>query len=341
MKVKFYPDYKERKKRFWKRTLHWFWWGVAINIVLIAIHLLWVFTPELIPLFQKVKVDLQSDTRTVKKDVARADSLVFDCNHVPYLFAGHSYLKDSIKDMMDLQAHCNYVLSLNTDTTDTSSLDGILGFYGIDVSRWQNSIDWSQVLADSIPQRLKFFILKATQGETEVDPYYTYNRKNARSANTIIGAYHFFMYHDDPLKQAQNFIQHAGLKSGDLRPIIDVELNCAGCDELDIPEEQLVANLQTFIDTLHAFYGVKPILYTYSAFYEKYLKGQFDDYMYWWADFSSVPPYGMSLANDSIQKQNPLISIWQFTNNERIKGIVGDVDVNYLPSHYLDLVLYQ
>src|SRR5436309_13147559 len=56
---------------------------------------------------------------------------------------------------------------------------------GIDVSHWQNAIDWTQVAADG--QRL--VIAQATEGQNFDDPMYPPYRAGATAAGLSFGAY--------------------------------------------------------------------------------------------------------------------------------------------------------
>jgi lysozyme len=52
-------------------------------------------------------------------------------------------------------------------------------------------------------------------------------------------------------------------------------------------------------------YGEKPIIYTYYHYYKDYLKGEFDDYPLWLANYNDVPTPS---PDDEWQ-------FWQFSEN--------------------------
>lgn len=58
---------------------------------------------------------------------------------------------------------------------------------GIDVSRWQGSIDWKQVREAGI----SFVFIKASQGSSLEDPKFAENVQGAKAAGLLVGAYHF------------------------------------------------------------------------------------------------------------------------------------------------------
>ena len=65
--------------------------------------------------------------------------------------------------------------------------------HGIDVSRWQERIDWQRVakMRDN-GIRLQFAFIKATEGEKLVDPYFSRNWQLSRENGLMRGAYHYF-----------------------------------------------------------------------------------------------------------------------------------------------------
>jgi len=65
------------------------------------------------------------------------------------------------------------------------------------------------------------------------------------------------------------------LESGDLPPVLDVE----GANGMK--PEAIRREVQEWLDVLEYNYHVKPIIYTYISFYERYLKGYFDNYPLW------------------------------------------------------------
>lgn len=60
-------------------------------------------------------------------------------------------------------------------------------YSGIDVSNWQGYIDYSQVKIAGI----EVVYIKASQGDSIVDPYFQTNYTNAKANNLKVGLYHF------------------------------------------------------------------------------------------------------------------------------------------------------
>ena len=75
--------------------------------------------------------------------------------------------------------------------------------------------------------------------------------------------------------------------------------------------------LRAFVKGVEEIYGVKPLLYTYTNFYHKYLMGIFPDYKYIIACYQNEMPK---------TKDELGFIMWQFTSSGSIRGIKGRVD---------------
>ena len=96
----------------------------------------------------------------------------------------------------------------------------------------------------------------ATEGGDHNDTTFQTNFANARNHGFIRGAYHFYIPGTDALKQADFFIRTVKLDSGDLPPVLDVEVT--GRKE----KKELQQGIKRWLDRIESHYGVKPILYT-------------------------------------------------------------------------------
>ncbi len=88
--------------------------------------------------------------------------------------------------------------------------------HGIDVSRWQERIDWQRVakMRDN-GIRLQFAFIKATEGEKLVDPYFSRNWQLSRENGLLRGAYHYFSPSVAAPVQARLFLQTVDFSQGD------------------------------------------------------------------------------------------------------------------------------
>ena len=112
------------------------------------------------------------------------------------------------------------------------------------------------------------------------------------------------------------------LEPGDLPPVLDVEHKN--------PEQTTEEFQQDVLSWLHIVedrYHVKPILYTYYKFKEKYLSdARFDGYPYWIAHYYV----------DKMEYKGEW-KFWQHTDAGRLPGIKGYVDFNIYNGSYYDL----
>lgn len=185
--------------------------------------------------------------------------------------------------------------------------------HGIDVSKYQDIIDWESVRDMNVEGiSLQFAFIKATEGNNDVDRHFKRNWRNARDAGMTRGAYHFFISTKSGKTQAENFIKAVELHPGDLPPVLDVE------QSYGVPNKKLRQRVKEWMETIKNYYGVTPILYTNVDFYEQILKDEFDEYPLWVAHY--------------LQKEKPRIyrpwHFWQYSEQGRVNGIFHKVDFN-------------
>lgn len=185
--------------------------------------------------------------------------------------------------------------------------------HGIDVSRYQQTISWDRVKDMNVHDiKLQFAFIKATEGVSNMDPYFKRNFKKSKQAGMVRGAYHFFIATKDGKLQAQNFIKNVDLESGDLPPVLDIE------QAYSVKPAQLRKEIKAWLEVVENHYHVKPVIYTYLDFYDKNLKGYFDDYPLWVAHY--------------LQPHQPRINrnwtFWQHNEKGHVNGILSKVDFN-------------
>ena len=125
---------------------------------------------------------------------------------------------------------------------------------GIDVSYYQQTINWDQVAAAGI----KFAFIRVSDGSTFVDPQYQTNWSEARRVGITRGTYQFFRPGQNPITQADLLLTEMGpLQPGDLPPVVDVE------DSDGQSQSVVIQKLQDWLDHVEAgLGGVVPIIYT-------------------------------------------------------------------------------
>lgn len=180
---------------------------------------------------------------------------------------------------------------------------------GIDISKYQGSVDFAAVRAATI----SYVFIRATEGITYQDADFATNIAAARAAGLVVGAYHFYETNDEPNAQLANFTGLVSLQRGDLPPVVDIE------KLHDQDDANLTENIQTFLTGLQAHYGVKPILYTGRNFANEYMGG-FGDYPLWLAEYDVDAPTLPQGWSDW--------TFWQWSQATTIAGIDGQVDAD-------------
>jgi lysozyme len=191
------------------------------------------------------------------------------------------------------------------------------GLKGLDVSSYQGIVDWSAVASAGY----SYAYIKATEGLTLTDPQFSRNWQVSKQRNICRGAYHFFHFGDDPIAQADFFINCANPQAGDLPPVVDVETTDGITDVT-----QLVQKLSAFIvEVENALSGKKMVIYTYYGFWNASMNGSdaFSGHPFWIAEYNSDET--PTLPNGWTDWL-----IWQHASNGTVTGINTPVDLNVL-----------
>jgi lysozyme len=181
--------------------------------------------------------------------------------------------------------------------------------FGIDVSKYQGNIDWYQLKNHEVD----FAFMKATEGSKLVDRNFKKNWSNCRNVGVIRGAYHFYSPRVPWNLQANNFIETVELEPGDLPPVIDIELVHSK------NQEYLVREIKKWLEVVERHYGVKPIVYTYENYYNRFLQESFRGYNLWIAKYSNESPKLIDGAR---------WEFWQYSESGKLVGIDHTVDLN-------------
>ena len=182
---------------------------------------------------------------------------------------------------------------------------------GIDVSEYQGDIDWN-VLSK---QGIDFAYIKATEGSSYTDEQFSENWENASKPDLRIGAYHFFSLESSGKSQAEHFCDTVQGVPNMLPPVVDVEPYGA---YKDITEKD-VSELTDWLTVTEENYGVKPIIYTTSKWYNKQIKDSFPNYDIWIRSVYSKPNKDVNWT------------FWQYSNRMHLDGYDGEekyIDMN-------------
>jgi len=189
--------------------------------------------------------------------------------------------------------------------------------FGIDVSEYQNDIDWETVVDKN---KIDFAFVRATAGSDTKDKRFDENWRQLKKHNVPHGAYHYYRPNENSTDQAKFFISTVVLDKGDFSPVLDIE---------KYSKVQSVTSLKNgllnWLSIVEAHYGIVPIIYTYSNFYEKVLSDdkRFRKFPIWIAHYSE---------EENAKKLPSEWVFWQFCEEGRLEGIETFVDIDLCSS---------
>ena len=189
--------------------------------------------------------------------------------------------------------------------------------HGIDVSKYQGTIDWNAVAGSGV----KFVWIKATEGGDHVDERFQANWQGAKLAGIPHGAYHFMYWCRKPIEEATWFEENVPVEADALPPVLDVEPtpDSRTCRR-HLERDQTVADMKVVLEEMERHFGKRPVIYTSIDFYRSILGGgAFADYPIWVRSTKHNPaqPYG---GRDW--------KFWQYRADGTVPGIDGYVDRN-------------
>jgi lysozyme len=196
---------------------------------------------------------------------------------------------------------------------------------GLDLNDYRKGVPLRQAKR----QGVRFVINKATEGTADgwhvVHQTLEVYRKECELIGLPFGAYHYWRFIHDAVKQAQFYCEHLG--EVQFRPIIDVERinnRRSGGGPL-VSVQANINHLRIVLNTVEDITGVKPMIYTNWATWNE-LFGNTDvfakeDYELWVANYGRTSPWLPTGFNDWV--------LWQWTSAYQIDGYYRGVDANY------------
>jgi len=186
----------------------------------------------------------------------------------------------------------------------------------IDVSKWQEDIDWELVKKSGINYAmLRLGTQKGIDQESIIDSYFDKNIKEAQDVGIKVGVYYFTYANDieDASAQAEWVIDV--LKDYELDLPVAFDWECWNFfDRFDINFYELNMIADTFLSKIKEA-GYQPLLYGSKNYIENVWN--YLNYDIWLAHYTEKTNY----TGEKI--------MWQFTNVGEVPGIKGKVDVNF------------
>jgi lysozyme len=191
---------------------------------------------------------------------------------------------------------------------------------GIDVSYYQETIDWKRVRHAGV----LFAFIRASDGSTFPDPLFDQNWRGAHKVGIMRGAYQYFRPDESPVAQADLMIAMLARDRGELPPVIDVEYDGGKSPA------QIARAIRIWIDRVRAKVGVEPIIYTGPDFWKTRVGN---------ADLTSQPLWIAHYTQGCPIVPAPwkTWTFWQYTDRGKIRGIDGPVDLDVFAGTYEQL----
>lgn len=187
---------------------------------------------------------------------------------------------------------------------------------GVDVSSYQNTVDWKKVKASGID----FAILKIIRKDLTADKQFENNWKGCKNADVpVIGVYNY-SYATTVAKAKTDARAVVKILNGRKTKVwLDVEDTC----QKNLGRN-LIAIIKAYADVIQNA-GLEFGVYTGQSFYDSYIKpyGAFP-YSLW------IARYGKNNGSMDIKYQPQYSNLegWQYTSNGKVNGISGSVDMN-------------
>lgn len=207
---------------------------------------------------------------------------------------------------------------------------------GIDVSAHQGAIAWDQVAASGE----RFVFLKATEGITFDDPLYAQNKLGAQRAGLRVGAYHFARpdgrgdaARRDARREARHFLAVAGLGSGNLLPVLDIEVDGG------LGKRALKTWTRAWLRKVRLELGVRGVIYTMPYFWRTAMGDT-----RWFArhGYKTLWIAHWETSSPDVPAQNwngEGWTFWQWTDSGTVPGISGYVDRNHFRGRWRSVTI--
>ncbi len=201
--------------------------------------------------------------------------------------------------------------------SDGTAIAGVVA-RGVDVSHWNQSINWNAVAADDIQ-----FAMIGTRYNNAADPNFAVNAQGAAAAGLRVGAYLYsYATTVEAAKAEAAFV---------LNLIKDYPISYPVVFDVEAPELNSLSP-SALADIINAFCqevrsaGYYPMVYANDYWLAEKIDMSKVRYDVWVARHDARPSY-----------ENP--AMWQATSRGQVSGISGDVDINFAYKDFHSLIL--
>lgn len=220
----------------------------------------------------------------------------------------HDYVYDNFKVMEN-----NQIVYVD-DTNE------ILSKKGIDVSRYQENINWKDVAADGVEYAfIRAGVRGTTEGKIQEDVYFEDNIEGALSNDIEVGVYFFSqaVTPKEAVEEAEFVLELIDGYDVNYPIVYDIEeVTSENARTNELTQEEYTENCIAFCETIEAA-GYTPMIY-----------GNLKSFMIM-LDMTKLEKYEKWFAYYDEEVYFPYeFSVWQYTSKGVVDGIKGDVDLN-------------
>ncbi len=196
----------------------------------------------------------------------------------------------------------------------------VISHKGIDVSRYQEKINWEKVADDEVEYAfIRLGIRGYSTGEILEDSTFQANIKGALDNDIDVGVYFFTqaISEEEAREEAEFVLDTLEPYSINYPVVLDVEaVSSANARTAGLTKEERTQYCIAFCETIREA-GYKPMIYgNLKTFMLMLDLEKLEEYDKWFAYYDEELYYPYDFK------------IWQYTDSGRIDGISGDVDIN-------------
>lgn len=196
-----------------------------------------------------------------------------------------------------------------------------MALIGIDVSRYQGTIDWNQVKNAGIA----FAMLRGGYGQNNIDPYFHRNAAACQQLGIPFGIYWFSYAYTVQMaaREAEYCIELAKQYKITWPLAFDLEydtIRYGAQNGVTIGKNLATDMVIAFCEKVKSA-GYIPMYYTNLDYYQNIFDTRRLPYDLWFAQYASAP----SISG---------MAMWQYTSTGKVPGITGDCDKNYSYNNY-------
>lgn len=191
------------------------------------------------------------------------------------------------------------------------------GTFGIDVSKWNGTIDWKAVKNSGV----SYVIIRcgyrgSSTGALIEDPKFVTNIKGATAAGIKVGVYFFSqaVNKNEAVEEASMVLELIKKYTISYPVFLDVEASGGRADNIDKTTRTEV--IKAFCETIQNSGYTAGVYANKSWLTSKIDASQLGRYKIWLAQYASTPTY------------TGRYDMWQYKSTGKVSGISGDVDLN-------------